>query len=114
MKVGRGNSRSTVSKPSRTATFGRGILGSGVRLGMSEFSMEWLDTRNWRLPSGQALAEFALQAGFLAPLLLKTEQLRPICDVKARKEQNSAGESKAEGHPAPADTRKPDRRGEIR
>lgn len=31
--------------------------------------MEWLDAANWRLPSGKALAEFALQAGFLAPLL---------------------------------------------
>lgn len=31
--------------------------------------MEWLDSANWRLPSGKALAEFALQAGFLAPLL---------------------------------------------
>ena len=27
--------------------------------------MEWLDAGNWRLPSGKALAEFALQAGFL-------------------------------------------------
>ena len=34
--------------------------------------MEWLDAGSWRLPSGQALAEFALQAGFLAPMLLKT------------------------------------------
>jgi hypothetical protein len=31
--------------------------------------MEWLDSGSWRLPSGKALAEFALQAGFLAPLL---------------------------------------------
>lgn len=31
--------------------------------------LEWLDTSVWRLPSGKALAEFALQAGFLAPLL---------------------------------------------
>jgi hypothetical protein len=36
--------------------------------------MEWLDAGNWRLPSGQALAEFALQAGFLAPLLFKAER----------------------------------------
>ena len=35
--------------------------------------VEWLDAGSWRLPSGKALAEFALQAGFLAPLLLKTE-----------------------------------------
>jgi hypothetical protein len=32
--------------------------------------MEWMDPMSWRLPSGQALAEFALEAGFLAPLML--------------------------------------------
>jgi hypothetical protein len=32
--------------------------------------MEWMDPISWRLPSGKALAEFALQAGFLAPLML--------------------------------------------
>src|ERR1700682_3270118 len=35
--------------------------------------IEWLDASSWRLPSGKALAEFALQAGFLAPLLFKSE-----------------------------------------
>lgn len=34
--------------------------------------IEWMDAGAWRLPSGKALAEFALQAGFLAPLLLGT------------------------------------------
>lgn len=29
-----------------------------------------MDPMSWRLPSGKALAEFALQAGFLAPLML--------------------------------------------
>jgi hypothetical protein len=32
--------------------------------------MEWMDPMSWRLPSGKALAEFALQAGFLAPLMM--------------------------------------------
>ncbi len=32
--------------------------------------MEWVGGSSWRLPSGKALAEFALQAGFLAPLML--------------------------------------------
>jgi hypothetical protein len=32
--------------------------------------VEWMDPMSWRLPSGKALAEFALQAGFLAPLML--------------------------------------------
>jgi len=45
----------------------------GLRL--SPVPLEWLDAGSWRLPSGKALAEFALQAGFLAPLLLKTERL---------------------------------------
>jgi len=36
--------------------------------------MEWLDAANWRLPSGKALAEFALQSGFLAPLLFRRER----------------------------------------
>ena len=40
----------------------------------SSMPMEWLDAGSWRLPSGKALAEFALQAGFLAPLLLKSDR----------------------------------------
>ena len=36
----------------------------------SNIRMEWMDPLSWRLPSGKALAEFALQAGFLAPLML--------------------------------------------
>ena len=35
--------------------------------------LEWLDARSWRLPSGKALAEFALQAGFVAPLLFRPD-----------------------------------------
>ena len=30
----------------------------------------------WRLPSGKALSEFALHAGFLAPLLLRADTAR--------------------------------------
>jgi hypothetical protein len=41
---------------------------------MSRMPMEWLDAGSWRLPSGKALAEFALQAGFLAPLLFRVER----------------------------------------
>lgn len=48
---------------------------SGMPIGIPPgMPMEWLDAGNWRLPSGKALAEFALQAGFLAPLLFKAEQ----------------------------------------
>ena len=35
---------------------------------------EWMHAGSWTLPSGKALAEFALQAGFLAPLLLRSDQ----------------------------------------
>ena len=38
--------------------------------------MEWMDPMSWRLPSGKALAEFALQAGFLAPLMMGTPRLK--------------------------------------
>jgi hypothetical protein len=37
---------------------------------VSPIPLEWMGPPAWRLPSGKALAEFALQAGFLAPLLL--------------------------------------------
>jgi hypothetical protein len=38
--------------------------------------MEWMDPMSWRLPSGKALAEFALQAGFLAPLMMGSPRLK--------------------------------------
>src|SRR5271155_5669973 len=51
-----------------------GGLGVGRRghssMRIPQIPMEWMDPMSWRLPSGKALAEFALQAGFLAPLML--------------------------------------------
>jgi hypothetical protein len=41
-----------------------------------QIPMEWMDPMSWRLPSGKALAEFALQAGFLAPLMMGTPRLK--------------------------------------
>ena len=43
---------------------------------LSPIPIEWLDPDCWRLPSGKALAEFALQAGFLAPLMLGMPRAR--------------------------------------
>jgi hypothetical protein len=40
--------------------------------------MEWMDPMSWRLPSGKDLAEFALQAGFLAPLMLERPNLKRV------------------------------------
>jgi hypothetical protein len=45
----------------------------GKQFRIPQVPIEWLDASSWRLPSGKALAEFALQAGFLTPLLFKTE-----------------------------------------
>jgi hypothetical protein len=47
---------------------------NGRVAGKLAMPLEWLDAGSWRLPSGKALAEFALQAGFLAPLLLRSER----------------------------------------
>ena len=71
---------------------------SGVRMSgvpISRLPMEWLDAGSWRLPSGKALAEFALQAGFLAPLLLKADRFggaacEPARDDTARQPMPAA------------------------
>jgi len=70
--------------PSGPATRGGSERSAGTRAGLdagvvSKLSMprmpvEWLDAGSWRLPSGKALAEFALQAGFLAPLLFRADR----------------------------------------
>ncbi len=49
----------------------RSVVG---KLSMPQMPVEWLDSGSWRLPSGKALAEFALQAGFLAPLLFRADR----------------------------------------
>jgi len=51
----------------------RRVRSRGNQFRIPQVPMEWLDASSWRLPSGKALAEFALQAGFLAPLLFKSE-----------------------------------------
>ncbi|HVO98851.1 MAG TPA: hypothetical protein VMT15_12325 [Bryobacteraceae bacterium] len=64
---------------------GSGKPGSSQRKTMSrgrvpvripQIPMEWMDPMSWRLPSGKALAEFALQAGFLAPLMMGAPRLK--------------------------------------
>jgi hypothetical protein len=53
----------------------RSDAGRGIgKLSMPQVPVEWLDAGSWRLPSGKALAEFALQAGFLAPLLFRADR----------------------------------------
>jgi hypothetical protein len=48
--------------------------GQAARSVSRNVPVEWLDAGSWRLPSGKALAEFALQAGFLAPLLFRADR----------------------------------------
>ena len=59
---------------------GSGKAGSGRRgrvpVRIPQIPMEWMDPMSWRLPSGKALAEFALQSGFLAPLMIGTPRLK--------------------------------------
>ena len=42
--------------------------------GVPQMPLEWLDSGSWKLPSGKALAEFAFEAGFLAPLLFNVKR----------------------------------------
>ena len=44
--------------------------------GVPHLPMEWMDPMSWRLPSGKALAEFALQTGFLAPLMMRAPRVQ--------------------------------------
>ena len=47
-----------------------------VPVRIPQIPMEWMDPMSWRLPSGKALAEFAFESGFLAPLMLGTPKLK--------------------------------------
>jgi hypothetical protein len=64
-------------KPNNTGlrNYGAG-RGSRSSMRVPHLPMEWMDPMSWRLPSGKALAEFALQAGFLAPLMLGTPKFK--------------------------------------
>jgi len=70
------------SPSSRTPVAGRRSSGRGI----SPLPMEWMDPMSWRLPSGMALAEFALQTGFLAPLMMRAPKLKKkvVGDVTAQ------------------------------
>jgi hypothetical protein len=48
------------------------FLDKGSELRIPSVPVEWLAGGPWRLPSGKALAEFALQAGFLTPLVYRS------------------------------------------
>jgi len=64
---------------------------------MPAVPIEWMDPMSWRLPSGKALAEFALQAGFLAPLMLsgpvkrKRAPVKPVVEKKVEEAPETSG-----------------------
>ena len=67
--------------PSRRKT----VAGRGKSsVSIPHLPMEWMDPMSWRLPSGKALAEFALQTGFLAPLIMRAPKAKPKADVSSR------------------------------
>ena len=59
-------------KPQNASQRGKGAGQRSSPVRIPQIPMEWMDPMSWRLPSGKALAEFALQTGFLAPLMLGT------------------------------------------
>jgi len=63
-------------KPRNASQPGKGAGRRISPMRIPQIPMEWMDPMSWRLPSGKALAEFALQAGFLAPLMLGTPSFR--------------------------------------
>ena len=71
---------------------------------LSPLPIEWLDPDCWRLPSGKALAEFALQAGFLAPLMLGMPKPRrqPAAGRSRRALDAGSAKSEAESRVDPA------------
>ena len=77
-----------------------GLTPASARSGSipSAIPLEWMDPMSWRLPSGKALAEFALQTGFLAPLMLsgpewKKKKAVPRAAAVAAVEKDLAGPS---------------------
>ena len=89
--------------PSGSATRSVGARGVGepnvvAKLSMPQMPVEWLDSGSWRLPSGKALAEFALQAGFLAPLLFRADRFGKSSSseslAQARGKQFEKGDSR--------------------
>ena len=72
-----------MSKPRRQDDSFGVTKAPGSSSSLGSIPIEWLDADCWRLPSGKALAEFALQAGFLAPLMLGMPKGRGLAVKKS-------------------------------
>jgi hypothetical protein len=68
-----------------------------AKLNMPQMPVEWLDSGSWRLPSGKALAEFAFEAGFLAPLLFRADRSGDIAGSPNRNVASTRGKQFGKG-----------------
>lgn len=85
MESGKVDTRTTGTEKSAA---GRRAKAAPTRFGMGgPVPIEWMDGCSWRLPSGKALAEFALQAGFLAPLMLQAPRFGKQQQQPSRKDR---------------------------
>ena len=82
--------------PRKSAAGRKGSTGS-----IPHLPMEWMDPMSWRLPSGKALAEFALQTGFLAPLILSGPRMKKKKTAVERHAGETGGDLDADGEEAP-------------
>ena len=73
-EVDRGATRQAM-KPESPSPRKAGGARSKSNVSIPHLPMEWMDPMSWRLPSGKALAEFALQTGFLAPLIMRAPKI---------------------------------------
>ena len=73
MKTGRMNQKGILSRRVKAS-----------RRGNSPKALTSLQPSQWRLPSGEGLAEFALHAGFVAPSLMAAGSARSSTDKSRR------------------------------
>jgi hypothetical protein len=72
-------------KRAKTMSQGKtSTCGVDAALRLSQVPLEWWSGGPWRLPSGQTLVDFALRSGFLAPLLLRSEDLLGLPTASSR------------------------------
>ena len=72
-------------KPAKTSPYAKQDTGSVLTTGGSA-AVEM--NTDWHLPSGKSLEEFALAGGYLAPLLIKTANLKEWRPVKQERKRS--------------------------
>ena len=84
----------TIYQTARHTPVGPASRTSRFRMGAGKAAppppIEWMDPGCWRLPSGRTLAEFALESGFAAPLLMTPTTRTSLAGRQGSKSQGSA------------------------